>query len=39
MDKKGNSKRIFLSAMLYTASAIALIVIGFFSAKFFFTKI
>jgi len=39
MSKKNNySKYIFLKSMIFTAAAIALIVIGYFSAEFFFTK-
>ena len=35
-DKKTSGKTAFFRAMLYTASAIALIVIGYFCAGFFF---
>ncbi len=38
MDKnaKSSGKTAFLKAMLYTASAISLLVIGYFSAGYFF---
>lgn len=31
-----NAKRVFVKSMIYTAAAIALLVIGYFSAGFFF---
>lgn len=35
---RSSSKQLFLKSMLFTAAAIALLVIGFYSAEFFFTK-
>lgn len=35
-NKKISAKTAFFRAMLYTASAIALIIIGYFSAGYFF---
>jgi hypothetical protein len=35
-NRKLSAKSAFFRAMLYTASAIALIVIGYFSAGYFF---
>ena len=34
--KENNSFNIFLKSMLYTAAAIALLVIGYYSAGYFF---
>ncbi len=33
-----HSKKLFIKSMIYTAAAISLIVIGYFSAEFFFSK-
>lgn len=35
-EQKGIGAKMFLKSMLYTACAIALIVIGYFSAGYFF---
>ncbi len=37
-EKMSYGKQLFLKSMLYTAAAIALLVIGYFSAQYFFTK-
>lgn len=39
-DKNARSKtvRVFLKSMLFTAAAIALILIGYFSAGYFFSE-
>lgn len=34
--KNGAAGRLFLKSMLYTAAAIALLFIGYFSARYFF---
>lgn len=36
--KLSHNMQLFLKSMLFTAAAIALLVIGFYSAQFFFTK-
>ena len=36
--KMSPAKQLFFKSMIYTAAAIALLVIGYFSAQFFFTQ-
>lgn len=38
MKKMSHGKQLFLKSMIYTAAAIALLVIGYFSAQYFFTE-
>ncbi len=35
-EEKQRAVRLFLKSMLYTAAAIALLFVGYFSAKYFF---
>ena len=37
-NKRSKAVEVFLKSMLYTALAIAVVVIGYFSAQFFFSN-